>query len=218
MYKAIILDFDGTILDSIGRTEEHLFTAAAAMGLAVGAGKMVRLREYFRIEHKNNFSEIFSELWPMADIDRLRHQWQEVEKRNGYALTPGAEYAIRELDAMRLSLHILTSRGESVREIARAHGIERYFASIHSLFDQPYNKPHPRCADALLAELEDRGVERGEILYVGDSYPLDGALARALGIPFIGITAGMHSREQFRNAGLPDDMIIDTLLEILEHI
>ncbi|MEK7659946.1 MAG: HAD hydrolase-like protein [Patescibacteria group bacterium] len=215
--KGIIYDLDGTLLDSLGGMHDRFFTAAQKINLPVDPIRRLQLHAYFVIARKNNTSEIARQLWPNVNMEALREAWISIDIESKIPLTIGAIDTLSELVAMGISQHLLTDRDpQTTHEILRRHYIDELFDSVHPRIERDCHKPDVRRAAPLMLCIEERYIRREELLYVGDAMHLDGTLARALDIPFVGITTGMHSRKEFLREGVKDDMIIDVLPELLK--
>ena len=74
------------------------------------------------------------------------------------------------------------------------------------------HKPDPEGLNLMIDRL---GVDKEDVLYVGDSY-IDAETAQNAGVDFGGVTTGSTSRETFEK--YPHKIIADNLLELFQNI
>ena len=199
--KLVIFDCDGTLVDS-----QHMI--CAAMQRAYDAHEILcppretvlsivglSLREAFlhlgqgardfpidgMIEHyKNAFFE-------------LRHSPAHQEP-----LYPGARAAIfRQVARADCMLGIGPGKSErGVRAILTHHDLLAHFATIKTADDAP-SKPHP---GMILDAMRETGAAPEDTVMIGDtSYDME--MARAAGVPAIGVTWGYHPHPLLEASG-----------------
>lgn len=128
-----------------------------------------------------------------ADQDRLvaayRTAFGQMRLDQVAPLYPGAQAAL-DLLAQDPALLLGVATGKSRRgleALLAAHGLADRFVTLQVADDHP-SKPHP---SMLLAALSETGVDAADAVMVGDtSFDMD--MARAAGIPGIGVSWGYH--------------------------
>lgn len=172
MYKALILDMDGTLLNSEEMVLVSLREVMAEYGVAItpvqekmslGCTAETLMQELGLGER----SEEVAERWRVIMGDRLHR----------VLLYDGCDLV---LDAP-LRRGVVTSqvRGELSANLARLHIANRFEFTVCA-DELPFQKPHP---EPLLHCLRKMGIRREEALFVGDSV-YDMGCALAAGVDF----------------------------------
>lgn len=187
MYRALILDMDGTLLNSSEMVLRSLDTLAAERGFSLspeqrrqglGCSAIVLMRDM-----------------GLGDPEGAAARWREIME-GMLDEVPLYEGAGEVLSApIRRGLVTSQSRGELTRNLSRLH-IEDSFECTVTVDDTPYSKPHPA---PLLHCLEQMGVTPGDALFVGDS-EYDYGCAQAAGVDFGLATWGADNIAEFENA------------------
>ena len=98
---------------------------------------------------------------------------------------------------------ISNNEGVFVRRVVSALGLMPFLGPVLGEEDVPAAKPDPR---GLLLAAAQLGVQPDQCWFVGDAPP-DLAAARGAGMVAIGVTWGIHSREEMAKLGF--DVLID---------
>ena len=77
------------------------------------------------------------------------------------------------------------------------------------------HKPDPDVFLPVFNRLKEEGIEKKDIVYIGDSLD-DLRASRGAGIDFIAVTTGLYSKEQFQKAGA--SIVVSNIEEILDFI
>jgi phosphoglycolate phosphatase len=197
-FDLLIFDWDGTLSDSESLIVRSMQSAIADLGLPPRSdsaiGELIGL----------GMTDGMQKLYPEIDTDELikllmSYRATFVGKPHNEApLFTGAEQALVELAASGFRLAVATGKPRP--------GLERSFkshASIRPLFaatrtaDETANKPDPLMLSELLDEMRVP-VERA--LMIGDT-EYDAAMARAIGMPMLGVTCGVHAPQRILAAG-----------------
>ena len=194
MVKAVIFDWDGTIVDSAEPTYRCYERLFAELGVAFD-------RETYARTYSPNWYQTFralgvpEERWPHADARWLAHFAEETVE-----LIDGARDALRELASRGVGIAIVTSgsRDRIVREI-EAHGLAEVIRECVCGSDVAQKKPHPAALRLCLSRLD---VAAGDAVYVGDS-PEDVEMARAAGVYAVAVPGGYPNRDALA-ASRPD--------------
>jgi HAD superfamily hydrolase (TIGR01549 family) len=104
----------------------------------------------------------------------------------------------------RFGLGVATNRSNTIGEVIRHNGLDKFFDIIVSSLDVEKPKPHP---ESLLKILDFFEIGPDQALYVGDSF-VDYETADAAGIPLI----------SYKNRGLEAAYHINSLEEIKEIV
>ena len=200
-YDLLIFDWDGTLSDSAQLIVDAMQGAIAALGLPPREDEQIR--ELIGLSLDHGLKLLFPEL-DQAALHALlggyRRQWLS-PTGGGAAEAPlfaGAEDALNSLHAAGYGLAIAT--GKSRVGLDRSL---RHHADIKPLFwvtktaDQTASKPDPKMLREILQELDVR-PERA--LMIGDT-EYDAAMARAIGMPALGVACGVHDAGRIRAAG-----------------
>lgn len=204
--KKLGVDFDGVIVDSNHSFPNEFITI----------GKNLTGRE-------TSVEEIFS-VWGITLPDLLERFYPEISlsaflqernhlgfHRNFPTLIPGVIEAIK-LISTKIPISIITNRdSRTLFEILEVLQVDTgLFERIQSSNDTAYDKPDPRVFNDFLVPYKAE-----EMLYVGDHHKVDYLPACGAGIHFIGVlSGGISTREDFRNAGVPKKMILNSLADL----
>jgi HAD superfamily hydrolase (TIGR01509 family) len=211
--RAVMLDVDGTLVDSLRAYRVVAERAAAAYDLRISD-------EYVReaLCTTRPFWDLAVPLdYPAraATMEALRHEasrlWPEVLREHGHVF-PDAARVLRVLRRHHVKLGIVTGARRGSLELLRQHGVLNLFDAIITGEDVRSGKPDPegllKCAAAL-------AVDPREAVYVGDS-PLDIQASRAAGMFAIGVLGGAGDSMRLSACG-PDRVIASRrqLLDVL---
>lgn len=208
MIKAILLDFDGTLVDSIQPIWIKYRQTADALGIPAP--------EYseFTAHIGRPWHEVLEGVWPGIDVEEFTKAYR-AEDEVVYPIE-GVRETLANL-RRKYVLGIVTSRGDkSLRKHLGAVGLNQtLFEVVFNREASSKHKPHP---GALLQACSKIGIKPDEMVYVGDSI-VDAECAESAGVPFIGVLTGGASREDFNRLGVKH--IIESLInlpELLEKI
>ena len=202
---AVIIDLDGTMVDTLGDFAEALNRmlcdlelppiAAQHIGRMVGKGSEHLLRSVL-----NHVLEHMGKAPTVIEIEALyAHAWPSYQRHylaiNGHyaRVYPGVEAGLQALRHAGLRLACLTNKPTSFAlPLLRAKGLEGYFEQVFGGDSFDRKKPDPL---PLLKTCEALQTAPARTLMVGDSSN-DAQAARAAGCPVVLVTYGY-------NHGLP---------------
>jgi phosphoglycolate phosphatase len=180
---AILLDFDGVILDSVAiktqayariYQEEDPRLLAEIINYQSLHGGVTRRDKFAYFER-----HLFGRPGDPESLDRLAASYRDLvyEAVLGCAFVPGAE-GFLEIAHGRIDLHLVsgTPHNELV-DIVHRRGLAKYFATVHGAPMQKHDA---------FAQIVARGYDPARTLAVGDAVT-EYVAASDLGIPFLGI-------------------------------
>ena len=181
MVRAVIFDWDGTIVDSAEPTYRCYARLFAELGVAFD-------RDIYARTYSPNWYDTFRALgvpeqrWPHADARWLAHFAQETVE-----LIDGVRDALGDLASRGIDAAVVTSgsRPRIEREIV-THGLAGMIRECICGSDLPQKKPHPAALHLCLSRL---GLPPGDAVYVGDS-PEDVQMAKAAGVYAVAVPGG----------------------------
>jgi len=207
-YKLVIFDWDGTLMDSIGRIVSSMQAAAHHYKLTIPT--VMQVKGIIGL----SFPKAFELLFPDASEEKIKdifsqYRYQYLEEVTTPA--PLFENALSLLKLLNDNNKLLAVATGKSRQ-----GLERVFTSTQTADffhasrsgDEANSKPDPEMLISLLDELN---LTAKQAVMIGDtSYDME--MAQAAGIDRIGITLGVHSREILN--GYQPVAIVDSLLEL----
>jgi pyrophosphatase PpaX len=204
-YRVVLLDLDGTVIDSVGLIREsHRHAVRTVLGqeltdevLIANVGRpLIDQMRVFSPEHADELYRVYRE-WNHANTAALLRPY------------PGIEELLSDLRDAGCRLGIVTSKSTDAVELAwRTVPLREYFDVVVAAEDTDRHKPDPT---PVLHGLESLGGGAGRACYVGDS-PFDLRAGNAAGVATIGVTWGFFSREELE-AERPD-RVVDTADEL----
>jgi phosphoglycolate phosphatase len=207
--RAVLFDFDFTLVDSSAGILECFAFARARVGLPPACPEATRrtigltLAEALRVLHGVEDADL---------VARFRGAFLERAEAVMAASAVPLEAAAGTLAALRaagLALAVCSTkhRGQIERILGRLALAQR-FDAIVGAEDVARHKPEP---DALLLALERLGVAPAQAVYVGD-HRVDAEAAARAGVPFVAVLTGPSPREEF--AGQPVRAFLGSLAEL----
>jgi HAD superfamily hydrolase (TIGR01662 family) len=198
----VLLDWDGTLLDSFEADAQAYIDMFAALGLPWSVAEL-----------KRHYSPNWHRVYRAARLPRAKWQqadrlWMKFYRMHRPELQPGARHALRAL-GRRFQLALVSSGSRArVRRQLREHEVSAMFATKVCSEDAAHRKPHPAPLQLALDRLR---LSPKVCVYVGDA-PEDIEMAHRAGMRAIGVLAGSPVPARLRDA-LPD-AIIETIGEL----
>jgi HAD superfamily hydrolase (TIGR01509 family) len=194
--RAVILDWDGTLLNSFHADACAYLQMFGALGIGWG---LTELAQHYSPDWHNVYraANVPRECW--GEADRL---WRHFYRAQRPILQPGARSVVQEL-ARKYRLALVTSgSGGRVRAQLRAFALADLFPVCVFGDEVPRRKPHPA---ALLLAMRRLGLEPAACVYIGDA-PEDVKMARFAGVHSVGVLGHSPVPERLR-AARPDALI-----------
>lgn len=162
--RAVLFDWDNTLVDNWATITEAFNTTLIAMGHQPWTLGETRAR--VRASLRDSFPKLFGERWPEAK----RIYIQAFASRHLQTLKPlpEAETLLRVLDERSLWVGVVSNKtGTFLRKEVEHLGWSRYFRRVIGAGDAPNDKPAP---DPVHLALALSGVPAGpEVWFVGDT-------------------------------------------------
>ena len=185
-------DWDGTLLDSMGRTLAVYIELFAEFGIAFDEAT-------FRAHYSPAWNHIYErvglgrEHWPAAD-----RRWVQLYESEVSGLVEGAAEALRTLARSGVPLALVTAGHRSRVELEiKANGLADVFTTAVYGDAVPRQKPDPAPLQIAARYLR---LETEALVYVGDAID-DMTMARRAGALAIGVRTGAAEPKRLRAAG-----------------
>lgn len=200
-YDLLIFDWDGTLSDSAQQIVDAMQGAIAALKLPARSNGQIR--ELIGLSLQDGLRRLF----PDADqaelhalLDGYRKLWLG-PKGGGADEAPLFVGALAALEALHGAGYLLAvATGKSRVGLNRSL---RHHVQLKPLFvqtrtaDETAAKPHPLMLEEILREL---ALPADRALMIGDT-SYDAEMARAIGMPALGVACGVHDAARIRTAG-----------------
>lgn len=209
LFRNIIFDLDGTLIDSARLTGAIIDQMLRARGAAQEADRAL-IREMDAVGGAAMIAAVMGDhsVDPAAEIEEFRAIHRTIAVPGDLAF-PGVTETLERLRDAGIGLAICSNKPQVLcNKILGDLGLADHFAVIvGSAPDRP-RKPDP--ATALLA-LEGMGASASETLYCGDS-AIDVATARACGLPVVLVQWGYGTAAALeQDARIP---VIETMFDL----
>jgi phosphoglycolate phosphatase len=200
--KAVLFDFDGTLVDSYAAITASVNHVRAAHGLPPLDEPEVRRHvgrgPAYLLEHTVPGADL--------DVDRPRYRAHHPSVlESGTRLLPGAAEAVAALKARGLTLGVCSNKPRAfTRRLLEYLGLAGQVPLVLGPEDVARPKPAP---DMLLAALDRLSLRPEQVLYVGDM-TVDIETARAAGVSVWVVPTGSDERARLE-AARPDRLLRD---------
>jgi phosphoglycolate phosphatase-like HAD superfamily hydrolase len=211
--KALILDFDNTLVLTNKFVHDHIIRTCLRTGIATPNGKEISavLKENLK------FEEIFVRLFG-ENGDKVLDEYRSDAKQHKFEAVHGGPEKMRELHNLGMKLIIVTNRVNlTLTRLEEAGYKKEWFTSVEST-PEGHSKPDALAYENALVKLHDLGVEDSEIIVVGDAFGDYAAIPKTSEgkkrIAFLGVTSGSFTHDDWRRAGVHEALIAPTVAEM----
>ena len=213
MYKHVIFDLDGTLLntiDDLADTGNHVCTLHGWPTHTVDA---------FKLMVGNGIPKLVERFAPQGTSQEVLDQafqefmdWYGVHKEDKTAPYAGMPEVAKALREAGVSIAVLSNKADVMAGPVVEHYYPGIFPVVQGALPGLPTKPDP----TLLHKLMDRlGATKEDTLFVGDSN-VDIRTAKNGGLTGCGVLWGFRSQEELEAAGA--DVIVSTPQELLDLI
>lgn len=194
-YKLLIFDWDGTLVDSIGRIVDAMHSAADACGLARCSD--ARVKGIIGLGLPEAIRSLYPELVEPLRVERFRRCYSEhylALEAEPSALFPGVAEALEAFRDQGYRLAVATGKSRhGLRRVLEGRGWLNYFDTTRCA-DETASKPNPLMLQEILAHC---GVAARQALMVGDS-SFDLQMAQRAGVDSVAVGYGAQSLAALR--------------------
>jgi len=204
--RAVLFDWDGTLLNSYLADARAYLAMFHAMGIGWG---LEELKRYY----SPNWHRVYrAARIPRAKWEEADRLWSLAYARENPKLLPGARRVVSAL-VRKFELGIVSSgNGPRVRRQLRQFRLADYFSACVFHEDTPKRKPHPA---PLILALERLRADPEECVYVGDTAE-DIEMARRAGVRPIGVLGPFPTSARVRAA--QPDVLLRSIRDLPQYL
>ena len=191
-YRALIFDWDGTLMDSQARIVNCLRASCLAQGFedrsddefknVIGLGLREALRQLLP-------GESDSVIERLADTYRQQYLFSNATPSE---LFPGVAELLGDLEGRGYWLAVATGKGrQGLDQSLQETGLQGRFHTTRCA-SETRSKPHPQMLEEILDQL---GLDAADALMIGDT-EYDMEMAGNLGMAALGVSYGVHEAER----------------------
>lgn len=206
MIKAIIFDFDDTLIATIkGAYEKHM-----VVGRKLGMPKVSRRR--FLECWGPPWQKLLPMLWDDVSYSDFKKTYINMfEKHSKYTMIKGARQTLEKLAKKGYPLYILTSRDKTtLAKVMKYLNLNSHFIGIHAMEHGKFHKPDPRVFTGFLRKHK---LKAKECLYIGD-LTIDYQAASNAGLQHVSVTTGSHNKAKFLKEGIKSTTILRSVKDL----
>lgn len=210
--QAIILDFDGTLLDSYSYGFKHLGWISERYGFSLTADVRQKMLETWG----HTGIEFLQSLFGIDEgvARRMYLDWEALDTEDPIPLVDGAVATLQWFREQTYTVCMLTSRHrKTVMSILAREKLDNYFARITAREDSNFTKPDGRAFVGILQTLTRQKVCRDECLFVGDTF-IDIEAGQNAGIRTVVVETGPYRHEHYKTHPVPEDHIIPSIARL----
>ena len=213
MYKAVLFDMDGTVLDTVGDLTDAINVSLEKFGFPARSQEEVKSFLGKGPAHFVNCAvPEGTDAATKQQVLAFYEPYYDSHCQIRTAPYPGIMDLLKTLKARGIRLAVISNKQEpAVKALA-----EQHFDGLLEL--AVGTSPRIRCKpdpSAVLAAMAELGVEKSETLYVGDM-DVDLNTARNAGIDCVGVSWGFLGRKKLEALGA--EHIVDNTEQLLEFI
>ncbi|MCF2950401.1 HAD-IA family hydrolase [Paraglaciecola aquimarina] len=211
-YKVIIFDWDGTLMDSVGKIVECIQDSARHLGLPVPTSN--EAKQVIGLSLVQAMQQLFA-LPDIKSAEKVADQYKYFSVRHYQESSPlfdGVVELLTRLKSKGYKLAVATGKGRKGLNQGWQHSNTKQFFDSSRCADDAQSKPSPDMLQQILAELN---IEPHQALMVGDT-SYDMAMAESIGMDRVGVSFGVHDKQTL-NQHAPI-AIIDSIGDLLEFI
>ncbi len=208
--RVVIFDWDGTVMDSVGKIVNSVRIAAERLTLPVPTEHAAK--QIIGLSLEPAFKTLFPDS-TAAERELLSEHYKDVYSNVDKTPTPlfdGAELVFSTLRQRGYQLAVATGKAR--------RGLDRMFAETKTghhfvtsrCSDEAQSKPHPQMLQHILSELQ---LVPTQAVMIGDSR-YDLMMAHSIEMPRIGVTHGVHGHAEF--APFNPYAVVDNLKALLD--
>ena len=213
MIKAVVFDFDYTLGDSTNGIALSINYALEQLGHA--ASDVESIRKTIGLPLK----KAYVILTGTTDPERAERFTQYFKEKADHVMTAntvlydGVEEMLGNLRSAGCKTAIVTTKFRyRIEAILKKYNAEALFDAIVGSENVKVEKPDP---EGLLWTIDHLGLEKEEVLYVGDSL-VDAGTAKNAGVRFAAVLTGTTAREAFE--AYPYAYIAKNAAEIYDYV
>lgn len=209
MLKAVVFDFDDTLVRSGETSYRNHCKTAEILGLAKPS-----FSTFLKYWGKPWHSMIWA-LFPNYDVNKFIEAYSKIRKSSKYPLIPGALDALNFLYEHHIEVGILSNKptDQLWERIGQTALNPKTFSFVFGEQSTHYKKPDSRVFNEVLFEFKKHYIRKHEILYVGD-LTVDYFAARGADLDFCAVLSGFHSAQRFRKEGLDSEHMVDSVKDL----
>ena len=210
--EAVLLDMDGTLIDSNALHANAWQAAFAHYGIEVdfdtalhqiGKGGDQLLPVFLSKEQQAEFGEA---------LESYRKELFQREYRSQMTAFPKVRQLVTRMQDAGLRIAIASSSGkEDLQYAKKIAGVDDLIEEETTSEDAEKSKPHP---DIFAAALKRLGVDGAKTISLGDT-PYDAEASAKVGVRTIGLTSGGWSKEELQRAGCVE--VYEDAADLLAH-
>lgn len=210
MFKAIIFDYNGVLVDDVKIHTESYLQAGRDLGFPLSHETVRKYISYAPDQkRKHYFGNISDEQW--CELSRIKAGYYYNMAKNVNIIFSEVEAVLTSLSSKYALALISNTTREQFERTFHRH-LARLFRETLFVDDVEEPKPSP---EPLLKVMEQLGVGIDQCCYVGDSV-LDVRMARKVGIKMFAVPTGDNTLEELRAAGA--NWVINRLSELNESL
>lgn len=191
-YSLLIFDWDGTLMDSIGRIVESVCAAATACELPVL--DEVAIKGIIGLALPEAIAVLYPQVTDAARVAAFRSAYAEhylALDAEPAALYPGVAEGLRRFREQGHQLAVATGKGrQGLDRVLAGQGLTDFF-DVTRCADETASKPHPLMIQEILAHC---GARPEQALMIGDSV-FDLEMARRAGVDSVAVSYGAQPFE-----------------------
>ncbi|WP_417763130.1 HAD-IA family hydrolase [Shewanella sp.] len=211
-YQLVVFDWDGTLMDSIGRIIDCLQDMSHDLDLEAPSEQACR--DVIGLSLSKAVKQLFPRVGSTTlEALQLRYRYHFLRRADEpLPLFNGIEQLLTELQQRDIQLAVATGKSRvGLDRMLVQTGLDRFF-SLSRTADEAQSKPHP---DMLQQLLNVTGVAANKSMMVGDSQ-LDLSMANRAGLAAVGVSYGAHGEQKLLSC--QPKAVIHQPLELLAYI